>query len=356
MIKKAALYLALLTTLTLNADAIAQTAIAGQGKKAPMRPNQVRSVQTQNASVPVSKKVVQQAKDQIDGKFGTMDRSTVGGQIQPVWDETQPTEGFFQYNECTDCVYKVRIREYMVTTIILPKGISVHSFDIGDPVHFHAKQRADNILAVQAAGGGVDSNLTIYTTEGDVYPFYLRAEGFNSNNVPDLVIKINGSRLPKAPIIKTAVDPKPLDNEETQAADKPADDNQKSKKEEALEGLQKKVSGPSEDLLRAKGKDFVENVGFDPDKLRGWDDYELWGDDELRPEMVFRDDHFTYIKYGKNWNDMDLPTAYVVVDGIDELVNTRVQGTTFIIESTKKLISLKSGKKYLCLSYEGTGA
>ena len=48
-----------------------------------------------------------------------------------------------------------------------------------------------------------------------------------------------------------------------------------------------------------------------------------------------------------------LPTAYVVVDGIDELVNTRVRGSTYIVESTQRLISLKSGKKYLCIRYTG---
>ena len=32
---------------------------------------------------------------------------------------------------------------------------------------------------------------------------------------------------------------------------------------------------------------------FDPSTLRGWGQYGLWGDDDLRPETVFRDDHFT---------------------------------------------------------------
>jgi ComB9 competence protein len=50
---------------------------------------------------------------------------------------------------------------------------------------------------------------------------------------------------------------------------------------------------------------------------------------------------------------VELPTAYVVVDGIDELVNTRVQGTTFIVESTHRLITLKSGQSFMCIQYKG---
>jgi ComB9 competence protein len=68
---------------------------------------------------------------------------------------------------------------------------------------------------------------------------------------------------------------------------------------------------------------------------------------------VFRDRHFTYLQYGDKWDGTELPTAYVVVDGVDELVNTRVQGASFIIETTAPLISLKLGKKYLCIRYDG---
>ncbi len=370
MIRKLALYLALATTLTVNGPAFAQTALGNSGNRLPVKPNQMQSANNQSSQMPVSKKVIKQAKQQVEGNFSMMNRSSVGGQIQPVWNESEKTEGFFQYNECADCIYKVRIREFMVTTLILPKGTEVHSFDVGDPAQFQVSQRADNMLAVQAAGGGVDTNLIVYTKAGKVFPFYLRAENFNSMNVPDMVVKVNGSHLPDAPILRNAS----ITNEaeaikakietllaEVQEADKPIYRTNEvggvgevgGKQGAALAGLQKKAGKTSEEELRAKGKDFVENVGFDPDKLRGYDEYELWGSDELKPEMVFRDDHFTYIKFGDKWNDLDLPTAYVVVDDIDELVNTRVQGTTFIIESTKRLISLKSGKSFLCIQYEG---
>ena len=116
------------------------------------------------------------------------------------------------------------------------------------------------------------------------------------------------------------------------------------------------IAGLSETNPGTPDGDFVAQSPFDPNALRGWGEYDLWGDETLRPETVFRDDHFTYIRFGKRWKDVELPTAYVVVDGIDELVNTRVQGETYIIESTRPLITLKSGQSYLCIEYTGDAA
>jgi len=357
--KKTAFILAATTTLTITVDSLAQTAMGNGSNRLPPTPNEVRQFQNQSLNntsprLPVSNAVVKQAKEQIDGNFAPMDRSSVGGQIQPVWDETAENEGFFEYEFCEACIYKVRIREYMVSTLVLPKGKKIHSFDIGDPGHFEVKQRADNMLAVQAVGGGIDTNLTVYMKDGSVFPFYLRAENFNSKNVPDLVVRINGVYLPDRPVLKTASLPSPRASDSAGISSVMADSNGRkhsvktgdSEKDSALSGLQKKTGSSNQPA------DFVEKTPFDPDRLRGFNDYELWGDEELRPEMVFRDDHFTYVKFGDRWNDVDLPTAYVVVDEIDELVNTRVQGTTFIIESTKPLISLKAGKKFLCIQYK----
>ena len=113
------------------------------------------------------------------------------------------------------------------------------------------------------------------------------------------------------------------------------------------------VAGLNETAPGTPDGDFVAEAKFDPNALRGWGQYKLWGDDELEPVTVFRDDQFTYLRFGDKWKDLELPTAYVVVDEYDELVNTRVQGQTFIVESTQKLITLKSGFKFMCIQYTG---
>ena len=222
----------------------------------------------------------------------------------------------------------------MITTLALPDDAVISgSPDLGDSAGFEVAQKSPNKVAVRPKMAGVDSNLNIYTKAGHVYPFYLRSEGYNSINVPDILVRITGQETPSPLAAYTGT----------------FDDRKKSPKEKALDGL----LGEAKAAEASKpANDFVRNIPFDPAKLHGWDSYTLWGDDELKPDIVFRDEQFTYVQW-KNWDSRELPAAWVVIDGVDELVNTRVQGATFIIESVNPLISLKSGKKFLCIKYTG---
>ena len=293
--------------------------------------------------LPVADSVVAQAQDHSEGVFTTMTRANIGGQVQEAWDDVGNDAGVFTYSICETCTYKVRLREHMVTIIELPEGEIIERADVGDGGSFDVKARGPRRLAIKPRGFGIDSNLMIYGLSGAVYPVYLRAESFNSVNVPDLLVRIKGQvaaidmsvkGIEGLPSFNTANAPS-LILDETGAA---------------LAGLE----SPDPEQ---KPNDFVQEAEFDPNALRGWGEYKLWagGPDGamLEPETIFRDDHFTYIRFGDRWNDMELPTAYVVVDDVDELVNTRVQGHTFIIESTRPLITLKSGLSYLCLQFEG---
>ena len=271
-----------------------------------------------------------------------MKRASVGGQIQEAWDRASNTNGVFRFQYCKHCTYKVRLREHMVTVIELPTGETIEKADVGDTAAFQVEMRGANLLAVKPTGFGIDTNLIVYGKSGALYPIYLRAESFNSKNIPDLLVRIEGT-IPDTGgtpntggIPNTATGPDVISPmQETEPSD---------------------VEVAELPPLQAKG-DFVQEAPFDPDSLRGWGDYKLWSGGtngaDLKPETVFRDDYFTYIRFGEKWKDLELPTAYVVVDGIDELVNTRVKGRTFIVESTQKLITLKSGESYLCIEYGG---
>ncbi|WP_298985878.1 TrbG/VirB9 family P-type conjugative transfer protein [uncultured Roseibium sp.] len=274
-----------------------------------------------NSTLPIGS--VPQAQAQSAGNFGPLARpDSIGGQIQEAWSRPGKKQGAHVQNYCGDCVYKVRLRQYMVSAIQLPKGVKIKSADLGDSSRFEVKKRSDNTLAVKPTGAGVDSSMLVYTDDGDVYSFYLRAEGINSKTVPDVSFRIIGPQSAGMSFVEFDSKGNPLAKDNTAVA----------------------THG---------SKDFLQTAKFDPAALRGWNNYKLWGDRKLRPEQVFRDDHFTYIQFGDKWNDLELPTAYVVVDGIDELVNTRVQGTTFIVESTHRLITLKSGQSFMCLRYKG---
>jgi ComB9 competence protein len=279
-----------------------------------------------------------QAREQRQGQFPAMSRPPGGGQIQDVWNESGLTDGVQQYRMCGDCIYKVRTRQFMTTAVVLPEDAVIKEVDLGDPVGFQAKVNRANVIALRPASYGMDTNLTVHTASGDIYAFYVRSESFNSKNVPDLLVRVSGRETPE-PVAPPAL----------------VKDQERRKEKVDFAALRERATTELNHLKTPSG-DFVEEVVFDPGKLHGWADYKLWGAEELRPEVVFRDERFTYLQYGKKWAGLDLPTAYVVVDDIDEVVNTRVQGRTYIIESTSPLITLKSGKKFLCIEYAGKAA
>ena len=263
--------------------------------------------------------------------------STDTATIQNAWDSAPERAGVAGYRDCGDCVYRIRTRELMVTTVVLPEDRTIGHVDLGDPVGFDIQIRSGNMIAVRPRTIGIDTNMNVYTDRG-VMSFYLRAEGFDSGHIPDLVVRIGLSGLQQGsaalPSVGKSAGPETAEGKRGDSASK------------AFRGLD-----PAK--LRALKGDGASATGFDPAKLRGWGSYRLRGADALRPETVFRDDHFTYVHFGSRWTDLELPVAFVVIDGIDETVNTRIQGRMLVVESTAPLISLKSGEKHLCIEYQG---
>lgn len=302
---------------------------------------------------PVADSVVEQAGEHAEGNFTNMMRASIGGQIQKAWDDAEHGAGIFQFELCDICTYKVRLREHMVTVIELPEGEVIERADVGDGRSFDVKSRGPRRLAIKPLGFGVDTNLMIYGTSGLIYSIYLRAESFNSKLIPDLLVQIIGD-LDRS---RVAVVGLGMVAEQGEGVLVPEGNSGAHPSLQPGKAVYDAVTGLEVPSPDRRDGDFVQEAPFDPDALRGWGDYKLWAGgpdgETLRPETVFRDDHFTYLRFGDRWNDMELPTAYVVVDDIDELVNTRVQGHTFIVESTRPLITLKSGLSYLCIEYEG---
>lgn len=337
----------LITVLSLVVSPVsAQTAVQSRGGVSSEPPGRTAptaktggdptTVPVQPAA-PVSAAQALQAADQAEGEFGDMARIG-GGQIQTKWDVSEPRDGVYVVRGCDDCVIKVRVREFMTTTIMLPPDVSIVQADLGDKSGFRAEIRTGNTIAVKPTTYGVDTNLNVYTSSGAVFAFYLRAESFNSKNLPDLLVRVTG-RDGTDPITNVSgVVPAPIGGKG------------------ATPGT---AAGAVHDLTnpKARGGDFVRSVPFDPSKLHGWRDYSLSGGgsdaESLKPVVVYRDEIFTYLQYGEAFDQIELPVAYVTRDGIDELVNTRVQGNTFIVESTSPHITLKNGESYLCVAYTG---
>ena len=286
---------------------------------------------------PFSDAAADQARGHREGRFGRMARPSLsGGQIQEAFTMSDPSQGVHEARDCHSCVHKVHTREMMITTVVLPEDTKITAVDLGDPAGFQARIRAPNVVSVRPNGFGIDTSMTVFAEDGRVYPFYIRSESIHSPNVPDLVVRIHGGGFQG---LMEGEDEKPSAVPSGQIG--------------PFAGPPGAPAGAAQP--RAAPEDFVERVEFDPATLHGWDDYRLWGDGDLAPEQVFRDNRFTYLHYGGEWEGLDLPAAYVVVDGIDEVVNTRVQGSAYIIETTARLITLKSGLRHLCIEYAPDG-
>ncbi|MAO55947.1 MAG: hypothetical protein CMM61_09625 [Rhodospirillaceae bacterium] len=330
---------AMLIVFTVTA-ADAQTASSRPSKPGPRVSQTTQGPAGPERLVPPS--VVQQTKEQLNGHFGSLDRPRSTGQVQRAWDAAKPSAAVYETDLCDGCTYKVRLREFAVTLVELPEGETISDIDVGDKANFVAKQRGENRFILKPGKVGIDTTAIVYGKSGRVYPFYIRAEAFNSKNLPDVVVRIKGRvTVPDDPAVDGFTTKGKGESGKLPPMAVPAAD--------AVEGL--KNGSP-----KTKNGDFVASADFDPNALRGWGEYELSGSEELTPETVFRDDQFTYVRFGKKWRTVELPTAYVVVDGIDELVNTRVQGETYIIESTRALITLKSGQSFLCIRFKGEEA
>ncbi|GAB3452286.1 TrbG/VirB9 family P-type conjugative transfer protein [Insolitispirillum peregrinum] len=303
---------------------------------------------------PVSAYQMQSATDQADGYFPPLARGPIGGQIQESWNKAPADAGVQTLPVCGgSCVYRVLLRQYMTTTIQLPADARIVSADLGDNASFQVAVRGSNMVAVKPLHYGVDTNINVYTEHGNIYSFYLRAENPMSGHIPDLLVRVQGSDAPSDGLITLAPgDASPLPGQTGAAGGQTAGKGKEppltSRQKAALEGLE----GPKTSVPAQQG-DWVREVPFDPSTLHGFDDYELWGDEELKPVRVFRDKVFTYVQYGDKWDTGSGQAAFTVVDHVDEPVNTRVVGSTLVIESTAPLISLKNGKKFLCIKYTG---
>ena len=255
-----------------------------------------------------------------------------GGLIQYAWDDAPAEAGVSSYRYCDDCVYRVRTRELMVTTIVLPEDHKIFSIDIGDKDGYDFEIRYDSMITVRPTNFGIDTSMNVFTNYG-VMSFYLRSESFDSENVPDIRVMIEGNNVLEKLISKYAED--------------------ESKKSVDRDLANLPLLESASDTSKSWQKKIGDDIAFDASSLRGWDDYTLWGDKSLEPETVFRDDYYTYISFDETWTDLDLPVAFVVFDGVDEGVNTKVEGRMLIVESTSPLIILKAGESFLCIEYGG---
>jgi hypothetical protein len=143
-------------------------------------------------SVSVNPDVEEEAK----GRYPAMQReeSLPLGQIQRAWDKAPPNQGIYNVEFSPDRVTKIRVRQFMPVTIVFPEWETLSSDpEAGDNFVFAAQRAGTNKLIIRAKFVGADATITVIGDSGTVYPFYVRAEGPNSVNIPDVVVYLHAA-------------------------------------------------------------------------------------------------------------------------------------------------------------------
>src|SRR5260370_12991828 len=135
-------------------------------------------------------------EDEAKGKYPTMQReeSLPLGQIQRAWDKASAGEGIYNVEFSPERVTKIRVRQFMPVTIVFSECETLSSDpEAGDNFVFAAQRAANNKLVIRAKFVGADATITVVGDSATGYPFYVRAEGANSINIPDVVVYLHAT-------------------------------------------------------------------------------------------------------------------------------------------------------------------
>jgi len=133
--------------------------------------------------------------------------------VQKAWDESDPRENVRQYTYDAQITYKVLLREFMQSTIVLPEGEEIVTASLGDSVNFKTSIIQPHIIEVWGKFAGADTSLILYGKSSNIYSFYLRNHSVRSKHVPHLVVYIEdkeiAAKLPQEKEEAVPVDDKP---------------------------------------------------------------------------------------------------------------------------------------------------
>lgn len=210
--------------------------------------------------------------------------------------------------------HKIRTRQAMATTLIFDNDID--NFVLGDQTGFKVEQIPSkaNAIAIIPQLIGIDTSLTIFTSDGKIHTFYLYSTDYKNTNDPSFVIRIQDDEIQKA----------------RQAKAKDESDKYKIIKDGIAE-------------LKVLKSDIYTGYTQKAKKENEW----------LLSAEIFSDKKFTYFKYAKD-EMPQIPTIFAVIDKQDSPVETRVIGDYIIAETINPKFTIKSGDSYVCVERKET--
>lgn len=247
-----------------------------------------------------NKDVIEQSKGNYPE---TKRRSDVPlGAIQKAWDKKKG-KVYHVRNDNGDAI-KIIVREGMNSTVTLPRWEKIKLYSIGnEDVIKIIKAKANTLILEPVGNVGVDTNVSIIG-EGHNYSLYVRVEGANSRNLPDLQVRVKA--LPPQGFHK---------NRQSEAA--------KNFSKEWLDKMQ----------IHPKELDFK---------------FAMSGDRDIMPDFVYSDGFNTWLHYGDNFQKKTMPIIMAVIDGVDTTANYVVVGNAVVVQNIG-ILTLKNGGKRACV-------
>ncbi|TWO22951.1 TrbG/VirB9 family P-type conjugative transfer protein [Campylobacter hyointestinalis] len=204
--------------------------------------------------------------------------------------------------------HKIRTRHAMATTLIFDSEID--NFVLGDQTGFKVEQISSkaNAIAIIPQLIGIDTSLTIFTSDGKIHTFYIFSTDYKNSKDPSFIIYIQDDETKKA------------------MEENKIDDSQYLIIKDGIAEL--KIN--KNDINR----DFIQKA--------------LKENEWLVAQEIFSDKKFTYFKYSKE-KMPQIPAIFAVIDNQDSPVETRIIGDYIIAETISPKFSIKSGESYVCV-------
>lgn len=282
-----------------------------------------------------------QTGSQLQGNYGGMSRSSLpSGQIQEAWarpfenmSQGQTAPGNVRYQWSHDLVMPVRLRDGMITNIIIPDWDEAADVMIGDSSTLEARVLRGNVVALRPTSVGRDTTVSVIGGSGNVYSFYARTEGRNTQVVTDVQVFVQAA--PSKGSVDWFSDQRITNGGSGSGGLAPIPTAGRV----GEEGVIRSGSASQGEELVPVDRRIFDMKMYEVNK----------GDRIIAPDYIYSDGKFTYFHFPAGMTDR--PVIRRVVDGVEGRVNTRVGGRhneIVIVEAVGDFI-LRSGTRSVCV-------